>query len=389
MTMTAIDLFAGCGGFSLGFSQAGFHVRTAVEIDPDTAETYRKNHADTHVIVDDVRNVDNFQKGDSDIIIGGPPCQGFSMAGARIRAGFVDDSRNYLFRRYVDIVSIVRPRMFFIENVKGLCTFRNGTVLEEIVGRFSALTPPYHVYPRLVNAQDFGIPQKRERLLLIGTAHPIKDIDALWVRTRADLLAEDVHYFDYASVWDAIGNLPPAAWNGTVPNPPPRSYYQQSLATANPVLHNHTRSRHSALAVDRMRRVGNGQDASALNEPINSIYGGAYGRLCWDRPAPTITTRFDTPAAGRFTHPDENRTLTPREAARIQSFPDSYVFYGKRTSVCRQIGNAVPPKISYFLARLARTILSADSSGYFQRGAVSCGLPKELEVSQNERAIFL
>lgn len=355
MTRMAIDLFAGCGGFSLGFSQAGFNVHTAVEIDPDIAETYRNNHGNAHVIVDDVRNVDIFQKGDSDIIIGGPPCQGFSMAGARIRAGFVDDPRNYLFRRYVEIVSIVRPQVFVMENVKGLCTFRNGAVLEEIRDRFSALA--YHVYPRMVNAQDFGIPQKRERLLIIGTAHPIENVDELWAQTRTELLAEDAHYFNNVCVMDAIGNLPPAAWNGPVPNPPPQTHYQRSLATADSVLHGHTRSRHSALAVDRMRRVGNGQDASALDEQINSIYGGAYGRLCWDKPAPTITTRFDTPAAGRFTHPDENRTLTPREAARIQSFPDDYIFYGKRTSVCRQIGNAVPPKIAYFMARLVQKIL--------------------------------
>lgn len=378
--MTVIDLFAGCGGFSLGFSQAGFYVRTAVEIDPDIAETYRRNHADTHVIVEDVRNVDIFQKGDSDIIIGGPPCQGFSMAGARIRAGFVDDPRNYLFRRYIEIVSAVRPQMFVMENVKGLCTFRNGAVLEEIMERFSTLSPPYHMYPRLVNTQDFGIPQKRERLLLIGTVRPIEDMDELWAQTQTELLAEDAHYFDTVCVRDAIGNLPPAAWNGAVPNPAPQTHYQRYLATADSVLHNHTRSRHSALAVDRMRRVGNGQDASALNEQINSIYGGAYGRLCWYGTAPTITTRFDTPAAGRFTHPDENRTLTPREAARIQSFPDDYIFYGKRTSVCRQIGNAVPPKIAYFLARVARTILSADSSGYCRKSTVSCGLPQKLEV---------
>lgn len=228
--MTAIDLFAGCGGFSLGFTQAGFHVRTAVEIDPDIAETYRRNHADTHVIVEDVRNVDIFQKGDSDIIIGGPPCQGFSMAGARIRAGFVDDPRNYLFRRYIEIVSTVRPQMFFMENVKGLCTFQNGAVLEEIMERFSTLSPPYHVYPRLVNAQDFGIPQKRERLLLIGTVRPIEDMDELWAQTRAELLAEDAHYFDTVCVRDAIGNLSTAAWNGTVPNPPPQTYYQRHLS---------------------------------------------------------------------------------------------------------------------------------------------------------------
>lgn len=353
--MTVLDLFAGCGGFSLGFSQAGFDIRTAVEIASDVAAAYRKNHPGTRVIVDDVRNVDSagiFRKGDYDVVVGGPPCQGFSMAGARIRAGFADDTRNYLFRHFVHIVSVVRPQAFVMENVKGLCTFQNGAVLEEIIGRFSSLSQPYHVYPRLVSALDFGIPQARERLILIGTKRPVEDMDALWSQAREELAEEDPHYFDRVTVRDAICNLPPAVQSGTVPTPAPQTHYQQYLAAADPVLHDHTQSRHSALAMDRMRRVACGQGPSALNEPINSVYGGAYGRLCWDMPAPTITTRFDTPAAGRFTHPACDRTLTPREAARIQSFPDNYIFCGTRRSICRQIGNAVPPKISYFLARL-------------------------------------
>jgi len=98
-----------------------------------------------------------------------------------------------------------------------------------------------------------------------------------------------------------------------------------------------------------MSKVANGANFTSLNEKINSVHSGSYGRLCWDEPAATITTRFDTPEGGRFTHPEENRTLPPREAARIQSFPDSFIFYGNRTSVCKQIGNAVPPKVSYFL----------------------------------------
>lgn len=362
--MTVIDLFAGCGGFSLGFSQAGFQVRTAVEIDPSIAAAYQKNHPDTRVIIDDIRAVERsgvFHKGDSDIIIGGPPCQGFSMAGARIRAGFVDDPRNYLFRHYAHLVSTICPQAFIMENVKGLCTFQNGAVLQEIMEWFSTPTSqggqPYHIYPRLVNALDFGIPQKRERLFLIGTQRPIENMDALWSQTQAELLRKCPHYFDRVTVQDAIGNLPPAVRNGTVPNPTPLTSYQQYLAAAGPVLHDHTQSRHSPLAVDRMSRIKCGQDSAVLEESINSIYGGAYGRLYWDRPAPTITTRFDTPAAGRFTHPVCDRTLTPREAARIQSFPDSYRFYGTRTSVCKQIGNAVPPKIAYFLARFIENAL--------------------------------
>lgn len=360
--MDVIDLFAGCGGFSLGFTQAGFDVRTAVEISPDIAAAYRKNHPDTEIIVDDIRNVDGlFGKGDSGIEIGGPPCQGFSMAGARIRAGFVDDPRNYLFRHYARVVSAIGPQAFVMENVKGLLTFQDGAILREIIQRFS--TPelcgnqPYHVYPKLVNALDFGIPQKRERLVIIGSKRPVKDMEMLWAETRAELAKEDAHYFDPVTVEDAIGNLPPAVAHGSVPNPVPQTHYRRYLAATSPVLYGHTQSRHSKLAVDRMHRVGCGQNASALGEPINSIYGGAYGRLRWDRPAPTITTRFDTPAAGRFTHPDYDRTLTPREAARIQSFPDDYIFSGTRSAVCKQIGNAVPPKIAYFLARLVQKIL--------------------------------
>lgn len=116
---------------------------------------------------------------------------------------------------------------------------------------------------------------------------------------------------------------------------------------------------HSKTAIDRMKQVKNGENYTVLNEKINSVHSGSYGRLLWDEPAATITTRFDTPAGGRFTHPDENRTLTPREAARIQSFPDSFVFTGDKRSISRQIGNAVPPKVSYFLARLVINILAA------------------------------
>ena len=123
---------------------------------------------------------------------------------------------------------------------------------------------------------------------------------------------------------------------------------------------NHTQTKHSKIAVERMEKINNGENFTALDEKINSVHSGSYGRLCWDEPAPTITTRFDTPAGGRFIHPNEDRTLSPREAARIQSFPDDFVFYGNKTSICKQIGNAVPPKISYFLARLIENIINVE-----------------------------
>ena len=120
---------------------------------------------------------------------------------------------------------------------------------------------------------------------------------------------------------------------------------------------NHVLPHHQEIAIERMSRVGNGENYTVLNEKINSVHSGSYGRLSWNEPSQTITTRFDTPSGGRFIHPTENRTLTPREAARLQSFSDSFVFTGSKSSICKQIGNAVPPKISYFLARLVRKIM--------------------------------
>lgn len=365
--MNVIDLFAGCGGLSLGFIQDGYTVKRAVEFDPHIAETYRKNHPEVDVIVDDIRNIDEsgvFQKGDADVIIGGPPCQGFSMAGARIREGFIDDPRNYLFKHYFNVVKTVKPEAFVMENVKGIMTMQEGKIFDEILRIFSdpkALDgEPYHLQHRIVRAAEFGIPQKRERMIIIGTLQEHVNLNELWESTRADIQKQYPHYFDSVTVEDAIGNLPETTADGDVVNPIPMTDYQKYLGCSGKSITNHTQTKHSELAVDRMSRVANGENFTVLEETIHSVHSGSYGRLCWNEQAPTITTRFDTPAGGRFIHPAENRTLSPREAARIQSFPDDFVFYGNKTSICKQIGNAVPPKISYFLARLIDKILEAE-----------------------------
>lgn len=367
--MSVIDLFSGCGGLSLGFRQANFDVIRAVEFDPGIANTYIANHPETDMIVDDIRNIDNtgvFQEGDADVIIGGPPCQGFSMAGARIRGGFIDDPRNYLFRHYFNVVRTVRPTVFVMENVKGITTMQGGRIFEEILRTFS--NPelldgrPYHLHYRLVRAALFGIPQKRERMILIGTTVENIDFDALWRETEQDIRRDYPHYFDTVTVRDAIGNLGATTDDGKVENPAPQTQYQRYLACGNEFITNHTQTRHSPIATDRMHRVANGENFTVLEETIRSVHSGSYGRLSWDEQAPTITTRFDTPAGGRFIHPVEDRTLSPREAARIQSFPDDFVFCGTKTSICKQIGNAVPPKISYFLARLVDKILHQEET---------------------------
>lgn len=362
--MKVIDLFAGCGGFSIGFEQAGYQITKAVEFDTNIAKTYKMNHPEVDVIVDDICNIDEsgaFKAGDADLIIGGPPCQGFSMAGARIRNGFIDDSRNYLFKHYFNVVKTVKPKAFVMENVKGIMTMQNGRIFEEILRIFSDPEmfdgAPYQLHCRVVKAVEFGIPQKRERMIIIGTRNTNFDFNNIWEQTKGEVLQDYPHYFDMVTVEDAIGNLGATTTDGSVDNPVPITDYQRYLSTDMAKLTNHTRTNHSKLAIDRMSRVGNGENYTVLEETINSVHSGSYGRLCWNEQAPTITTRFDTPAGGRFIHPIEDRTLSPREAARIQSFPDDFVFYGNKTSICKQIGNAVPPKVSYFLARLIGNIL--------------------------------
>ena len=166
--MKVIDLFSGCGGLSLGFLQNGYTIKNAVEFDKNIANSYKMNHPNVEVIIDDIKNLDEtniFHKGDADVIIGGPPCQGFSMAGARIRDGFIDDPRNYLFKHYFNIVKTVMPEVFIMENVKGILTMQEGKIFEEIIKLFS--NPKLlngHVYDlhyKIVKSIDFGIPKKR------------------------------------------------------------------------------------------------------------------------------------------------------------------------------------------------------------------------------------
>ena len=194
-------------------------------------------------------------------------------------------------------------------------------------------------------------------MIIIGVRGFDGDFDTKWNETADMIMKEIPSFFDKVTVFDAIGNLPKPTSNGEIENPIAISNFQKYLASNKNILTNHNMSNHSKIAIERMEKISSGENYLVLNEEINSVHSGAYGRLEWYEPAPTITTRFDTPAGGRFIHPVENRTLTPREAARIQSFPDDFVFYGNRTVICRQIGNAVPPKISYFLSRYLDSLL--------------------------------
>lgn len=358
-----IDLFAGCGGFSCGFEKAGFNIVSAVEFDKNIAKSYELNHKKTTMIADDIKNVDNdnvFRYGEADIIIGGPPCQGFSMAGARIRTGFMDDPRNYLFKHYFNVVKIVRPKIFILENVKGILNLNGGKIFAEIKRIFEDPNnfdgKPYKIQYKVIKAKEYGIPQNRERTIIVGSQIDF-NLEEEINKTKDIINKENPNFFDTVTVWDAISNLPKPTDNGIVIDLKVNSNYQQYLKSSDNKTTNHIKTRHNKKAIERMKKIKINENFTVLDEDIKSVHSGSYGRLDPNGIAPTITTRFDTPSGGKFTHPFENRTITPREAARIQSFPDDFEFFGTKSCVCKQIGNAVPPKLAYFFALMIRRLL--------------------------------
>lgn len=362
--MRIIDLFAGCGGFSTGFEKAGFKVIKAVEFDEMIANTYVRNHPKAKMLVSDIGMVDNqqfFSANESDVIIGGPPCQGFSMAGARIRNGFINDPRNYLFKHYFNVVKIVKPKAFVIENVPGILTMEKGEILKEIIRLFSDPDnfggDKYYLHYKLLNFKDFGLPQHRERVIIIGSKNKDFIFDELYKSAYKRIKKTNKHFFDRVTVEDALSNIPSPTIDGKFYSKEPNTEYQKFLSGSNIVICNHIATKHSTKAVSRMSQIKPGDNWTTLDEKIHSVHSGAYGRLQNDDVSPTITTRFDTPSGGKFIHPTENRTITPREAARIQSFPDDFVFYGNKSSICKQIGNAVPPKAAYFVANMIKELL--------------------------------
>ncbi len=359
-----IDLFSGCGGFSIGFKKAGFTITKAVEFDSEIAKSYAHNHKETIMINKDIKDIDNaenFSLNEADIIIGGPPCQGFSMAGVRNRTGFIDDERNYLFKHYFNIVKLVKPKVFIMENVKGILSMKSGAIFKEILNIFSNEEnfggDRYFLHHIIVNSQDYGIPQNRERVIIIGVKNNDFNLETFISHTRKIIDSMDNTYFNKVNIRQALGNLPLPSENGECEELEVNNHYERYLASENRKTYNHIATKHSKKAIERMEKIKENENFKILDEDINSIHSGSYGRLSYNGIAPTITTRFDTPSGGRFIHPEYNRTITPREAARIQSFPDDFEFLGSKSSICKQIGNAVPVKISYFYAVLVRGIL--------------------------------
>lgn len=336
MQFNVLDLFSGAGGFSAGLDKVKY-MKTVVAVDFDkyATETFQKNFKDAYVITGDLtdQNIkDEIIKVSKDrkvnMIVGGPPCQGFSLKGKNL--GF-DDPRNFLFLEYYALVKSIKPEVFVIENVKNILNSENGYFKNQIIEKFSSLG--YIINYGVLNAKNFGVPESRERAIIIGSLTrsidlPVGGKKSVTVRDAISDLAylesgEGVFECDYKNA--------------------PESAYQKKLRGKK--LYNHTATNHSKVALEKLAMIPPEGDKSSLPKELHGKqkFATTWSRLQWDTYSPTIDTRFDTPSNGRNSHPFLNRSITPREAARIQSFDDDFIFYGPKSSVCKQIGNAVPP----------------------------------------------
>lgn len=354
MRPKVIDLFAGVGGMSLGFKLAGFDIVLANEIDESIANSYKYNHPETEVIVKDIAKISNKDiflkyKTNIDVVIGGPPCQGFSQKGQRKS---INDNRNYLFQQFVEVVKYVQPKYFVMENVPNLLTAEKGYFKEEIISLFESIG--YKLSTSILNASDFGVPQNRRRAIIIGKA-------------REAPLIELKKIHEKVTIWDAISDLcyleSGEGMESATYKFPFKTSYQKLMRLDSDKLFNHKATKHSNLALERLRMIppNKGRESLPDEHLTKSIYSGTWSRMKKDEQSVTITTRFDTPSSGKFTHPYLDRAITVREAARIQSFPDTFRFIGTKSSQMKQVGNAVPPLLANNIAlAIKKDILKGD-----------------------------
>lgn len=387
--LVAADLFCGAGGLSVGFVKAGFHIAFANDINPDCARTYTHNHPHTEFFHDSIENLSarqifkatGLRRGDIDVLIGGPPCQGFSINAPKRD---VRDKRNYLFKHYGRLVlEGLRPKVIVMENVPGMLSFEDGSFVHAIYEVFGQAG--YRMKHMVLCSAHYGVPQERWRLFLIGTL--LKDPDITfpfpthWAPVRANFTggrsltwitkvpsneeaAQGQRKFRrFITAREAIGDLPKlgvlegsevGAYNGG-----PYTEYQRTLRERAEDLFNHVAGRLSPQNLLRLRHIPPGGNwrsipfrllPRGMQRARRSDHTRRYGRIDPNGLSGTIMTKCD-PHWGSFFHYSQDRALTVREAARFQSFPDSFQFLGSKVSQFVQVGNAVPPILAEAIAK--------------------------------------
>jgi len=339
---TFIDLFAGCGGASLGFKQAGFVLKAAVELDPITCRSYADNHPEAALLINDIKLLSaqdildkaGLDVGQCTVVLGCPPCQGFSRH--RLKDSGFGDPRNPLVTVFAEMVISMLPAFFVFENVPGILKIRKSP-WHASKERLTA--SGYNIVEGVVDAADYGVPQRRRRFTAIGCRLPAVIVD-IPPKTHSDPREGGV-LPSWRTVRDAIGDLPPLG-NGEQGGNDPL----------------HCASTHSQATLNRFRYIPHdGGSRSSLPHEMqldchkrHSGHLDVYGRLWWDKVANTVTGGCTRPSKGRFLHPDQDRGITLREAARLQGFPDDYRFEGNKQQIALQIGNAVPPPLALAIA---------------------------------------
>lgn len=352
-----LDLFAGVGGLSYGFAHDdSFEIIAANEILPDMAKAYSLNHPSVKMYNCDIKDFGlhdlqkdlQIQKGDIDLIVGGPPCQAFSTVGRRL----IDDPRGKLFQEYYRVLKELSPKLFLFENVKGLLSMQKGELFKTILSLFESLG--YSVQYEVLNSADYGVPQIRERVIVIGTKSDLKFKFPEKTHTNIENNLFNQNLKPYLTLSEAISDLPFIKNNEEsfeYSFEPNNDFQKLMRANAPKKLAEHNAPKNNEKLVRLMECLPDGgtpQDAPKELRP-QSGFANTYCRLWWERPAPTITRNLSTPSSSRCIHPKAPRPLTTREGARIQCFPDNYIFYGSRSSKNLQIGNAVPTFLSIAL----------------------------------------
>lgn len=357
-----IDLFSGAGGLSLGLSQAGFKIVFANDIDKSALRTYSFNHPEVDgnkITLGGIEklssNINNYVTESVDLIVGGPPCQGFSNAN---RQRLIDDPRNELYKYYVDIVHKLTPKYFIMENVKGMAKVSN-----QVIKDLNSSNNKYNIDYKILNAKDLGIPQNRERLIFIGIREDVSEKDSLY----ANEIFERISNSEYKSVdlIDAISDLESlkasriknstkgdesSGYIISTNSSLAKSAYVESLnENYNKLIYNHKARYNNDRDIEIFSRMlpGDKSDSPRIADIMpyknrNHIFKDKYYKLLPNKYCKTITShmKFD---CNMYIHPFQSRGLTPREAARVQSYPDNYFFLGAYTKTYQQIGNSVPP----------------------------------------------
>lgn len=341
-----LDLFCGAGGLSWGLDKNPYFITTvALDLDEKAANTFKKNMPYAKVVIGDItapeikeKIIDLAKQTGVNMIVGGPPCQGYSMKGKKMG---LRDPRNFLFREYLELVERLQPAVFVIENVKGLLLSENGWFKNEIIQAIENLG--YNVRYGVLNASDFGVPQARERAIFICSKY-------MPISLPTPIIAPKTTVRDAISDLAYLESSEGAFEQEYITEP--QSDYQIMMRKGSSKLFNHKASKHKQIAIEKLKLIPPEQGKEFLPEEMigNQKFKTTWGRLKWDEVSPTIDTRFDASSNGKNNHPFLNRAITPREAARIQSFDDRFVFYGSKVYVRKQIGNAVPPLLAKAIA---------------------------------------